>query len=73
MLLKKAIHKNKYQVTNIDTLIESTSQQISDPASQSTRCFSTSDLKYAFNQLHLDLDTANLCNFNIISGDITGI
>ena len=31
-VLNKAIHKNKYQMPNIDTLIESISQQISAPA-----------------------------------------
>ena len=71
-VLNKAIHKNKYQMPNIDTLIESISQQISAPASQNTTYFSTIDLKYAYSQLRLDINTANHCNFNIISGDMTG-
>ena len=71
-ILNKAIHKNKYQMPNIDTLIESISQQISAPASQNTTYFSTIDLKYAYSQLNLDVNTANHCNFNIISGDMTG-
>ena len=71
-VLNKAIHKNKYQMPNIDTLIESISQQISAPASQNTTDFSTLDLKYAYSQLNLDTNTANHCNFNILSGDITG-
>ena len=53
-VLKKAFHKNKYQMPNIDTLIESISQQISAPASQNTTYFSTLDLKYAYSQLNLD-------------------
>ena len=57
---------------NIDTLIESISQQISTPASQNTTYFSTLHLKYAYSQLNLDINTANHCNFNIISGDMTG-
>ena len=57
---------------NIDTLIESISQQISAPASQNKTYFSTIDLKYAYSQLNLDINTANHCNFNIISGDMTG-
>ena len=57
---------------NIDTLIESISQQISAPASQNTTYFSTIDLKYAYSQLTLDANTVNHCNFNIISGDMTG-
>ena len=39
---------------NIDTLIESMSEQISAPASQNTTYFSTLDLKYAISQLSLD-------------------
>ena len=57
---------------NIDTLIESIFQQISAAASQNTTYFSTIDLKYAYNLLNLYTNTANHCNFNIISGDITG-
>ena len=71
-MLNKAIHKNKYRMPNIDTLIESISRQISAPASQNTSYFSTLDLKYAYSQLNLDSNTANHCNFNIISGDMTG-
>ena len=71
-VLNKSIHKNKYQMPNIDTLIESISQQISAPASQNTAYFSTLDLEYAYSQLNLDTKTANHCNFYIISGDMTG-
>ena len=71
-VLNKTIHKNKYQMPNIDTLIESISQQISAPASQNITYFSMIDLKYAYSQLNLDTNTANHCNFNIISGDMTG-
>ena len=71
-ILNKAIHKNEYQLPNFDTLIESISQQISPPASQNTTYFSTLDLKYACSQMNLDPTTANHCNFNKISGDMTG-
>ena len=58
---------------NIDTLVESISQQICAPASQNTANFSMIGLKYAYSQLHnLDINTANHCNFNVISGDMTG-
>ena len=57
---------------NFDTLIESISQQKSAPASQNTTYFSTLDLKYAYSPLNLDPNTANYCNFNIISGEMTG-
>ena len=71
-VLNKSIHKNEYQMPNIDTLIESISQQISAPASQNTTYFSPLDLKYAYSQLNLDTNSAIPCNFNIISGDMTG-
>ena len=70
--LNKTIHKNKYQRPNIDTIIESIFQQISAPASQNLTYFSTIDLKYAYIQINLDTNTANHCNLNIISGDLTG-
>ena len=57
---------------NIDTLIESISQEVSAPASQKTTYFSALVLKYAYSQLNLDSNTANHGNFNIISGDKTG-
>ena len=58
---------------NIGMLIESISQKISASAPRSTTYFPTLDLNYAYNQLNLDPNTANHCNFNIISGDIKGI
>ena len=70
-LLNKAIPKNKYQMPNIDTLIEFISQQISAPASQNTTYFSTLDLKYAYSQIKMDINRANHCNFNMISSDMT--
>ena len=63
-ILNKAFHYNEYQMTNIDLIIESTSQQISDPASQNTTYFSSLDLKYAYSQLKLDPNTAN--HYNLV-------
>ena len=57
---------------NIDTLNESISQQISAPALQNTAFSSKFDLKYAYSELKVDSNTANPCNFKIISGDMTG-
>ena len=71
-VLNKAIHKNKHQMPNIDTLSESISQQISAPASQNTTYFSTIGSKYAYSHKNLDTNTANHCNTNIISGDMPG-
>ena len=55
---------------NIDTLIESISQQISTPASQSVLYFFKLDLKSAYSQLNLDPTTANHCNLKITNGNM---
>ena len=72
--LNKAIHKNKYQMPNIETLMNSISQIITnyktEPADKIF--FSTIDLKYAYSQLNLHPESAKHCNFNIVSGDMTG-
>ena len=71
-VLNKAIHKNKYQMPNIDSLIDSISQHINDSNQGDNIYFSTIDLRYAYSQLKLHPDTARHCNFNIICGDATG-
>ena len=70
-ILSKAIHKNKYQMPYIDSLIQMISQTLST-APQETAYFTTLDLQYAYSQLNLQSDTARHCNFNIVSGDMTG-
>ena len=69
--LNKAICKNKYQMPNNDTLIESISQQNSDLASQSRRYILTIYLKYAYKQKKLYLDAAKFCNCILISCNLT--
>ena len=56
---------------NIDSLIQTISQTLST-APQETAYFTTLDLQYAYSQLKLHSDTARHCNFNIVSGDMTG-
>ena len=70
-ILNKVIHKNKYQMPNIDSLIQTISQTLST-APQETAYFTTLDLQYAYSQLKLHSDTARHCNFNTVSGDMTG-
>ena len=71
-VLNKTIHKNKYQMPNIDSFIDSISQHINDSNHGERVYFSTIDLKYAYSQLNLHPDTARPCIFNIICGDATG-
>ena len=67
-ILNKPIHKNKYQMPNIDNLIDTIQQNVNTNASHETAYFSTLDLKYAYSQLILDPEMTRHCNFNIISG-----
>ena len=71
-ILNKSIHKNKYQMPNIDNLIDTIQQNLNTSASQETAKYSTLDLKYAYSQLILVPETAQHCNFNIISAEKTG-
>ena len=72
-VLNKSIHKNRYQMPNIETLMDSKSQIITNYKTEQadTIYFSTIDLKYAYSQLNLHTETAKHCNFNIVSGDMT--
>ena len=70
-ILNKAIHKNKYEMPNIDSLIQTISQTLST-APQEMAYFTTLDLQYTYSQLNLHSDTARYCNFNLVSGDVTG-
>ena len=56
----------------IDNLIDTIQQNLNTSASHETASYSTLDLKYAYSQLNLDPETAQHCNFNIISGEKTG-
>ena len=71
-VLNKAIHKNKYQMPNIDMLIDTISQHLTNTHNGQQAYFTTLDLKYAYSQLKLLHDTAKHCNFNIICGESTG-
>ena len=71
-VLIEIIHKNNYEISNIDSLIDSISQHINDSNHGDNVYFWTIDLKYAYSKINLHPDTARHCNFNIICGDVTG-
>ena len=71
-ILNKSIHRNKYQIPNIDNLIDTIQQNLKTNASQETAYFSIFDLRYAYSHFNLDPETARHCNFNIVSGEGTG-
>ena len=57
---------------NTDNLNDTIQQNLNTNASQETAYFSTLELRYAYSQIILDLETARYCNFNIISSEGTG-
>ena len=70
--IKKAIHKNKYQMHNIDCLMDSIVQTTPQASDDGEVLFSTIDLRYPYSQLPQDPETAKHCNFTIIGGQTTG-
>ena len=72
--LNKSFRKNKYRMSNVDALIESISQIITDfhIEPHHTIFSPTIDIMYAYNTLNFHRDTAKHCNFNILSGELTG-
>ena len=69
--INKHLFKNKYQMPNVDELLDGVSQIITANES-GTLYFSVLDLKYAYSQLKLTAETAKQCSFNIIGGQATG-
>ena len=53
-VINKAIHKNRYQMHNIDCLMDNIAQSISESSHESKVYFSTIDLRYAYSQIPLD-------------------
>ena len=70
-LINRHLYKNKYQMPNVDELIDGVSQIITATA-EGTLFFTVLDLKYAYSQIRLTADTAKQCNFNIVGGQATG-
>ena len=67
----KHIHKNKYQMPNIDLLLDNIAQVVKSDKSNQT-LFTTLDLRYAYSQIPLDKTTRKQCNFSLIGGNATG-
>ena len=71
--INKMIHKIKYQMPNIDILLDNVAQSAQQGHDKpGTTLFSTIDLRYAYSQLKLDDATRQQCNFSIIGGHATG-
>ena len=69
--INKFIHKNKYQMPNIDLLLSNIAQVVKSYKTKQT-LFSKLDLRYAYSQIPLDQPTCELCNFSLIGSNATG-
>ena len=69
--LNKQVHKNKYQMPNIEELMDTVEQTIREIKSGDI-LFTTMDLTYAYGQLPLSAETSVQCNFSLIGGRSTG-
>ena len=69
--LNKQVHKNKYQMPNIEELVDTIGQLISEKK-QGEVYFTTMDLTYAYGQLPLSEETSVHCNFSLVGGRSTG-
>ena len=69
--LNKQLHKNKYQMPNIEKLMDTVGQTISEKRSGDL-IFTTINLTYAYGQLPESAETSVQCNFSLIGGRSTG-
>ena len=69
--INRQLYKNKYQMHNVDELLDGVSQIVM-AKTQGTLYFAVLDLKYAQSQLRSTAETAKKCNFNIVGGQATG-
>ena len=69
--LNNKIVKDKYQMPNLEHLVDLVAAQLDNK--EQRRAFYTSlDMRYAYGQVPLDEETAKHCNFQIIGGKVTG-
>ena len=66
--LNKAVCKNKYQMPNIEDLMDRIAELIS-AKKPGKIWFSSIDLRYAYGQLQLSLKTAEQCNFALVGAE----
>ena len=66
--LNKQVHKNKYQVPNVEKLVNT----IYSDEKQEDVYFTTMDLRFGYGQLSLGEETSIHCNFSLVGGRSTG-
>ena len=68
--LNQAIDKDKYQMPNLDNLLDMVAEKLDTEEGEAW--FSSIDMTYAYGQVPLHQLTAKQCNFQIIGGESTG-
>ena len=69
--LNKMVSQNKYQMPNIEDLMDRIADMISSKG-RGKVWFTSIDLNYAYGQLLLALETARQCNCSLVEGAATG-
>ena len=69
--LNKQVDKNKYQMPNIDELVDGISQIIAERKAGDVY-FTTLDFTYAYGQESLGKKTSERCNLSFVGGKSTG-
>ena len=68
--MNNEIVKGKYQMPNLEHLVDLVAQQL-DNKEQGKAFYTSLDMRYAYGQVPLDEETAKHCNFQIIGGKAT--
>ena len=69
--LNEQVHKNKYQMPNIDELVDGISQIIAERKAGDVY-FTTLYFTYAYGQVSLEQKRSEQCNFSLVGGKSTG-
>ena len=69
--LNNEIVKDKYQMPNLEHLVDLVAEQL-DNKEQEKALYTSLDMRYAYGQVPLEEETAKHCNFQIIGGKATG-
>ena len=69
--LNKQVHENKYQMPNIDELVDGISQIIAERKAGDIY-FTTLNFTYAHGQFSLDQKTSEQRKFSLVGGKLTG-
>ena len=68
--LNQAIDKDKYQMPNLENLIDMVAEKLDNEEGEAW--YASLDMTYAYGQVPLDILTSKHCNFQIIGGESTG-